>query len=129
MRLSLMVGVSGKRVKPQLRRYQCQPFTFVKSVGAGGVSGDKAWGNRLLWPPMSSVQTPAAPAFDGSARAVAPDTIQLTGVRKCYDEFVAVDNLTLTIEPGGIYGLLGPNGAGKTSTIRMLMGITVPDVG
>jgi len=78
---------------------------------------------------MSSVQTPVAPAFDGSARSVGADAVQLTGVRKCYDEFVAVSDLTLTIDSGGIYGLLGPNGAGKTSTIRMLMGITVPDAG
>jgi ABC-2 type transport system ATP-binding protein len=78
---------------------------------------------------MSSVQAPLAPALNGSALSAVGDAVQLTGVRKCYDEFVAVSDLTLTINPGGIYGLLGPNGAGKTSTIRMLMGITVPDVG
>jgi len=78
---------------------------------------------------MSSVQAPLAPAPNGSARSVVGDAVQLTGIRKCYDEFVAVSDLTLTIYPGGIYGLLGPNGAGKTSTIRMLMGITVPDAG
>lgn len=78
---------------------------------------------------MSSVQTPVATAAPDLARAAGNDTVQLLGVRKCYDEFVAVDNLTLSIEPGGIYGLLGPNGAGKTSTIRMLMGITFPDSG
>lgn len=78
---------------------------------------------------MSSVQTPVATGSRDLARSVGNDTVQLNGVRKCYDEFVAVDNLTLSVEPGGIYGLLGPNGAGKTSTIRMLMGITVPDAG
>lgn len=78
---------------------------------------------------MSSVQTPVATASRDIGRSAGNDTVQLQGVRKCYDEFVAVDNLTLSIEPGGIYGLLGPNGAGKTSTIRMLMGITVPDAG
>ena len=78
---------------------------------------------------MSSVQAPLAPALNGSARSAVGDAVQLTGVRKCYDEFVAVSDLTLTIDSGGIYGLLGPNGAGKTSTIRMLMGITVPDAG
>jgi ABC-2 type transport system ATP-binding protein len=78
---------------------------------------------------MSSVQTPVALTLNGSARSIVGDAVQLTGVRKCYDEFVAVSDLTLTINPGAIYGLLGPNGAGKTSTIRMLMGITVPDAG
>jgi ABC-2 type transport system ATP-binding protein len=56
-------------------------------------------------------------------------TVELEGVRKCYDEFVAVASLSLSIRPGRIYGLLGPNGAGKTSTIRMIMGIIVPDSG
>ncbi|HLK34689.1 MAG TPA: ATP-binding cassette domain-containing protein [Terriglobales bacterium] len=56
-------------------------------------------------------------------------TIELSNVRKTYDHFVAVDALSLRIEPGTIYGLLGPNGAGKTSTLRMLIGIIVPDGG
>lgn len=56
------------------------------------------------------------------------ETLELHSVRKCYEEFVAVNDLTVSIPPG-LYGLLGPNGAGKTSTIRMIMGITVPDSG
>jgi ABC-2 type transport system ATP-binding protein len=56
-------------------------------------------------------------------------TVELINLRKAYDKFVAVDALSLTIAPGTIYGLLGPNGAGKTSTIRMLIGITMPDSG
>src|SRR5262252_9451340 len=56
-------------------------------------------------------------------------TIELNKVRKTYDHFVAVDDLSFTIEQGEIFGLLGPNGAGKTSTIRMMIGITIPDSG
>src|SRR5437870_5010879 len=56
-------------------------------------------------------------------------TIELNSVRKTYDQFVAVDNLSFRIEQGGVFGLLGPNGAGKTSTIRMMIGITAPDSG
>jgi ABC-2 type transport system ATP-binding protein len=40
-----------------------------------------------------------------------------------------VKNLSLAIEPGTMFGLLGPNGAGKTSSIRMMIGITLPDSG
>jgi ABC-2 type transport system ATP-binding protein len=58
-----------------------------------------------------------------------PQTIELSGVRKTYDQFVAVDNLTFSIADGSVFGLLGPNGAGKTSTIRMMIGITAPDAG
>ncbi len=56
-------------------------------------------------------------------------TIELNKVRKMYDQFVAVDELSFSIEQGGVFGLLGPNGAGKTSTIRMMIGITAPDSG
>ena len=56
-------------------------------------------------------------------------TIELDKIRKCYDSFVAVDDLSFKIERGAVFGLLGPNGAGKTSTIRMMIGITVPDAG
>jgi len=56
-------------------------------------------------------------------------TIELNKVRKSYDHFVAVDDLSFSIEQGGVFGLLGPNGAGKTSSIRMMIGITVPDSG
>jgi len=56
-------------------------------------------------------------------------TIEISQVRKTYDEFVAVDNLTFDIAQGSVFGLLGPNGAGKTSTIRMMIGITAPDSG
>jgi ABC-2 type transport system ATP-binding protein len=57
------------------------------------------------------------------------NTVELNKIRKSYDEFVAVDDLSLVIRPGEVYGLLGPNGAGKTSTLRMMIGITIPDSG
>jgi ABC-2 type transport system ATP-binding protein len=56
-------------------------------------------------------------------------TVELQNVVKAYDQKVAVDDLNLSIREGSIYGLLGPNGAGKTSTIRMIIGITLPDSG
>jgi ABC-2 type transport system ATP-binding protein len=55
--------------------------------------------------------------------------VQLAGVTKAYENKVAVDNLSLSIDAGQMFGLLGPNGAGKTSSIRMMMGITIPDSG
>jgi ABC-2 type transport system ATP-binding protein len=57
------------------------------------------------------------------------NTLELRNVSKSYDKFVAVDNLSLAIEKGSVFGLLGPNGAGKTSSIRMMIGITMPDTG
>jgi ABC-2 type transport system ATP-binding protein len=55
--------------------------------------------------------------------------VELKHVRKVYDAKVAVADLSLSIEPGTMFGLLGPNGSGKTSSIRMMIGITVPDSG
>lgn len=55
--------------------------------------------------------------------------LEIRDVTKRFDGHTAVDGLSLTIEPGSIYGLLGPNGAGKTTTIRMAMGIIEPDEG
>ena len=56
-------------------------------------------------------------------------TLMLSGVTKRFDEFTAVDNLSLRVRPGRIFGLIGPNGAGKTTTIRMIVNITAPDEG
>ncbi len=55
--------------------------------------------------------------------------LQLTSLRKEFDNLVAVDNLTLEIPDGEIYGLIGPNGAGKTTTIRMICGLLMPTQG
>ena len=55
--------------------------------------------------------------------------VELAGVTKAYESKVAVDNLSLSIDAGQMFGLLGPNGAGKTSSIRMMMGMTMPDSG
>ena len=48
-------------------------------------------------------------------------SLQLTNVTKKYKDFVAVDQLSFTIESGEIFGLIGQNGAGKTTTFRMIL--------
>jgi len=57
------------------------------------------------------------------------DAIEVQNVTKSFGRFKAVDDLSLTVPSGTIFGLLGPNGAGKTTTIRMIMDITAPDSG
>jgi len=56
-------------------------------------------------------------------------TIVTKNLTKRYGDFTAVDNLTLEIGRGEVFGLLGPNGAGKSTTILMLMGMTEPSEG
>jgi ABC-2 type transport system ATP-binding protein len=55
--------------------------------------------------------------------------IEATGLAKRYGETVAVDDLSLSVASGTIYGFLGPNGAGKSTTMRLLTGLTDPSEG
>ena len=55
--------------------------------------------------------------------------VRLDGVTKSFGDMVAVDNLSLTIEPGEFISLLGPSGCGKTTTLRMLGGFEDPTSG
>jgi len=50
--------------------------------------------------------------------------LETKGLTKHYGDFVAVDDLNLSVKKGEVFGLLGPNGAGKTTTILMLLGLT-----
>ena len=55
--------------------------------------------------------------------------IELSGVTKTFGSVAAVNNLSLEVPKGSIYGFIGPNGSGKTTTIRMIMKIMYPDRG
>src|SRR5690625_3457269 len=55
--------------------------------------------------------------------------IEIDQLTKKYDDVVAVNNLSLTIERGEVFGLLGPNGAGKSTTILTLLGLSEPTSG
>ncbi len=55
--------------------------------------------------------------------------IKLDRLKKAFGPIVAVDDLTLEIRQGEIFGLLGPNGAGKTTTVNMIIGLIRPDAG
>ena len=55
--------------------------------------------------------------------------LQITNLTKQFKKIKAVDNISLEVQKGDIYGFLGPNGAGKTTSIRMIMGIIKPDIG
>ena len=57
------------------------------------------------------------------------DMIEITHLTKKFDDFTAVDDLTLRIETGEFFGLLGPNGAGKTTTISMISTLLLPTQG
>ena len=55
--------------------------------------------------------------------------VEIRGVTKWFGDYAAVNNLTLTVPRGSVYGFIGPNGSGKTTTLRMTMNILLPDAG
>ncbi len=55
--------------------------------------------------------------------------IEAKGVSKAYDDHVLLENLNISLPPGGIVGVIGPNGAGKTTLLKMIMGAVQPDSG
>jgi ABC-2 type transport system ATP-binding protein len=55
--------------------------------------------------------------------------IEVTDLGKRYDDHVAVDGVTFTVDEGEIFGILGPNGAGKTTTVECIEGLRTPDRG
>lgn len=55
--------------------------------------------------------------------------VQIRDVTKTFGSLTAVDNLTLTVPEGAVYGFIGPNGSGKTTTMRMIVNIFRPDRG
>jgi len=63
------------------------------------------------------------------ARKDAQSMVQLAGLTKRFGRNTALDDVTLTIGSGEVFGYLGPNGAGKTTTIRLLMGMLRPTSG
>ena len=67
----------------------------------------------------------------GTAQAVPTPSLaaRTRGLRKLYRNTVAVDHVDLDVPEGAVLGMLGPNGSGKTTTIRLLLGLTVPTTG
>ena len=77
---------------------------------------------------MTAMPIPPAPA-PLTAPPSGPPAIEMTDLRVDYGNCVAVDDVSLTVPPGEIFGLVGPNGAGKTSTFRVLATLMKPTYG
>jgi ABC-2 type transport system ATP-binding protein len=58
-----------------------------------------------------------------------PPALITRGLTRRFGDFLAVDDIHLTVAPGQFYGFLGPNGAGKSTTIKMLTGLLAPSSG
>jgi ABC-2 type transport system ATP-binding protein len=57
------------------------------------------------------------------------DAVQISSVTKAFGDVIAVDDLSLTVPEGSVYGFIGPNGSGKSTTMRMIASLFYPDRG
>src|SRR5579864_4788584 len=69
------------------------------------------------------------PGADTSLARPGEVVLSIHNLSKQYGKRLAVDNLSLDVRRGEIFGFLGPNGAGKTTTIRMMLGLIAPSGG
>src|SRR6202035_6038944 len=67
--------------------------------------------------------------FRSREAAMGLPAVQITHLRKTYGTLVAVDDVSLSVAEGEIFGILGPNGAGKTTTVECAIGLRTPDSG
>jgi ABC-2 type transport system ATP-binding protein len=71
----------------------------------------------------------AAPAGEVRAEDARAPALEVRGLTKRFGKFVAVNDLSLTVQRGDVYGFLGPNGSGKSTTIRAILGLVKPTEG
>src|SRR5439155_8297325 len=84
---------------------------------------------RLPRAAMSELTQVREVAVAGDSRGAPPLAIETCELRKVYGEKVAVDDVTLAVPEGEVFGFLGPNGAGKSTTVKMLLGLAFPTSG
>jgi ABC-2 type transport system ATP-binding protein len=78
---------------------------------------------------VSETNGVSRPQFIGKQKIMNDFLVQANGLKKYFDDVHAVDDVTLKIKSGEIYGLVGSDGAGKTTTMRMLVGALLPTEG
>ncbi len=79
--------------------------------------------------PDSQTDDVYKPLPNSSAAFTSPMAVETFDLVRRFQDFVAVDNLNLTVRRGSFFGFLGPNGAGKSTTIKMLTGLLAPTSG
>jgi len=78
---------------------------------------------------MSQLTAAATTTTRTAGRPAFGPAVEITRLRKAYGSVVAVDDVSLSVAEGEIFGILGPNGAGKTTTVECAIGLRAPDAG
>ena len=102
-----------------VRRVADRPLAVWPTPAAG------AAGTPVAPAPGTGLQRPLPPTLPQGA----PVAISFTSLTKRYRAVTAVDDLSVDVQPGRITAFLGPNGSGKTTSMRALLGLTVPTAG
>jgi ABC-2 type transport system ATP-binding protein len=82
-----------------------------------------------LTPFIFGLNRPTLQGVRSPARADLGPAIRVDGLTKRFGRVAAVEDLSMTVAPGEVFGFLGPNGAGKSTTIRLLLGLIRPTAG
>jgi len=72
---------------------------------------------------------PTVPPGDPEGMTTYTSAVEISHLRKTYGNLVAVDDVSVSVAEGEIFGILGPNGAGKTTAIECAVGLRRPDAG
>jgi ABC-2 type transport system ATP-binding protein len=117
------MGLSGNAVGEVNGRAGGQRFRASRREV--GLSGPRQHGGLADAPLREASTTDSVTAGQQAGQPA----ITITGLRKTYGALVAVDNVSLSVRQGEVFGILGPNGAGKTTAVECAIGLRVPDSG
>ena len=79
--------------------------------------------------PMATAQPTAPLATAGRSVETAPVVLRTAGLKKQYGRVTAVQDVSIAVQQGDVFGFLGPNGSGKTTTVAMILGLIEPTAG
>lgn len=96
----------------------------MRSFRSDSVNGQLAILHQSRIWPVPARNGKVEPKESESARG-----LEVSHLRKTYDNLVAVDDLSFHVQPGEVLGLIGPNGAGKSTSMMMIVGLLKPDAG
>jgi len=106
---------------PETTAISRQQITAASAVHRGPAQTAKQPARQPAQTAKQAARQPAQPTR--------PPAVEIARLRKAYGPLVAVDDVSLTVAEGEIFGILGPNGAGKTTTVECATGLRTPDAG